>query len=178
MPQKAVFIIALLILFGLQKARSQSIENTKSDHNSLFWNQVRFGGSLGLSFGNDYFSGEIAPSAIYDFNKTFSSGIGLTAAYSKVDNYKASSLGGSLIGLIRPIPQLQISTEFQELYINRKFEYIDSNNVQSKDWVPALFLGLGYTTGPVTAGIKYDVLHNDEKSLYQSALLPFVSIYF
>jgi len=178
MSKKAVFIIALLFSLGFQNVSSQPLENTKSDNNSLFWSHIRFGGSLGLSFGNNYFSGELAPSGIYDFNKTFSAGVGLNAAYGKVDNYKATSLGGSLIGLIRPIPQLQISSEFQELYIDRKFEYIDSNNVHSKDWVPALFFGLGYTTGPVTAGLKYDVLYDDNKSLYPSALLPFVSIYF
>ena len=178
MTKKALFLIASMIIFPCISATSQNLENTQSVKNDTFWNSVRFGGSLGLSFGNNYFSGELAPSALYDFNKTFSLGLGLNAGYGKVDNYKATSLGGSLIGLVRPIPQLQLSTEFQELYIDRKFEYIGANNVHSKDWVPALFLGLGYTNGPVTAGLKYDVLYDSDKSLYNSALLPFVSVYF
>ena len=33
-----------------------------------FWNHVRFGGGIGLSFGDGFFSGTLAPSAIYQFN--------------------------------------------------------------------------------------------------------------
>lgn len=176
--KKVSFLVVLIVLFYNSSAISQNIENTQSFNNDTFRSHVRIGGSLGLSFGNNYFSGEIAPSAIYDFNNYFSTGIGISAAYGKVNNYKATSVGGSLLGLFRPIPQLQVSSEFQELYIDRKYEYIGSNNVHSKDWVPALFLGIGYTIGPVTTGIKYDVLYKDEKSLYSSALLPFISIYF
>ena len=178
MPKKAVFLIALIIVSGLQTMKSQTTENSISDNNSPFWSQVRFGGSLGLSVGSDYISVEIAPSALYDFNKTFSAGVGINAAYGKVDNFKATSVGGSLIGIVRPISSIQISTELQESYINRKIEYIDANDVTTKDWVPALFLGLGYTTGPFTVGLKYDVLYDDDKSINNSALLPFVSIYF
>ena len=43
---------------------------------------------------------------------------------------------------------------------------------------PALFLGIGYTTGNLTAGVKYDVLFDEDDSIYSSALVPFISVYF
>ena len=46
---------------------------------STFWNQVRFGGGIGLSFGDGFFSGTLAPSAIYEFNSSFAAGIGLNS---------------------------------------------------------------------------------------------------
>lgn len=142
-----------------------------------FWSNVRFGGSLGLNFGSGRFLGALSPSAIYDFNKTISAGVGLSGAYSSQNNFTATSLGGSIIGMLRPIKEIQLSTEYEILSITRKLEY-DGANLKEQDWVPALFLGIGYNAGPVVTGIRYDVLHDDEKSFYSSAFMPFVSIYF
>lgn len=141
-----------------------------------FWDNVRYGGSLGLSFGNGNFTGALAPSAIYDFNRYFSSGIVLSGAYTSQDFYIATSLGGSVIGMFRPIKEIQLSTEYEQLNINRRYEY-EGGIFREEDWVPALFLGVGFSTGPVVTGVRYDVLH-DEKSFYSSAFMPFVSIYF
>lgn len=148
-----------------------------SDTPNPFWNKVRFGGSLGLSFGNGNFTGALAPAAIYDFNKTLSAGVGLSAAYASQSNFKTTSLGGSLIGMLRPFRGIQLSTEFEQLHINRRYE-LEGGNLTDQYWVPALFFGIGYTTGPVVAGIRYDVLHDSEKSFYGNALMPFVSVYF
>ena len=79
-----------------------------------FWDSVRFGGSLGLSFGNNQFTGLLAPSAVYDFNEIVSAGLGLNAAYAKQNQFKATSLGASVLTLIRPVRFLQLSAEFQE----------------------------------------------------------------
>ncbi|MFO7719933.1 MAG: alpha-ketoglutarate decarboxylase [Gillisia sp.] len=142
-----------------------------------FWQQVRFGGSLGLSFGNGNFIGALAPSAIYDFNKTFSAGLGLSGAYSSGNNFNATSLGGSLIGMMRPIREVQLSAEFEQLHITRRYVF-DGANIKDRDWVPALFLGAGYNLGPVVTGVRYDVLHDKNKSFYSSPFMPFVSVYF
>ena len=71
---------------------------------------------------------------------------------------------------------MQLSAEFEEHYVSRNYK-MDVSNLSENYWYPALFLGLGYTTGPVTVGIKYDVLH-DNRSIYANAFMPFVSIYF
>ncbi|MFN4762292.1 alpha-ketoglutarate decarboxylase [Gillisia sp. Q332] len=171
----------LMLVFTLIIASSacfgQIKETEKSETKDQFWQQVRFGGSLGLSFGNGNFTGALAPSAIYDFNNTFSAGIGLSGAYSSQNNFKATSLGGSLIGMMRPIREVQLSAEFEQLNITRRYEF-DGANIKDQDWVPALFLGVGYNTGPVITGVRYDVLHDKNKSFYSSPFMPFVSVYF
>ncbi|HER39728.1 MAG TPA: alpha-ketoglutarate decarboxylase [Salinimicrobium catena] len=144
---------------------------------SRFFDNVRFGGSLGLSFSEDVFSGFLAPKAIYDFNQMTSAGLGLAGSYTNADNYTAHSFSGSIIGLFRPITNIQLSSEFEENYVSRSWE-LEGANKKDSYWYPALFLDAGYTTGPVTVGIRYDVLYDDQKSIYGSALMPFISVYF
>lgn len=141
-----------------------------------FWEDVRFGGSLGANFSNGYFSGYLAPKAIYDFNQYTSAGVGLAGSYRNSSRYSTSTVGGSIIGLLRPLQALQISAEFEEHYVSRDFK-LDGANLSDSYWYPALFMGLGYTTGPVTVGVRYDVLH-DNRSIYANAFMPFVSFYF
>lgn len=175
-PQKKVISLSiLLLLLGGFKGFSQTTERTEQP--SAFWQNVRYGGSVGLSFGNGLFMGSLAPSAIYDFNRIFSAGAGLSAAYTSQNNFSATSLGGSLIGIARPIRLLQVSAEYEQLNINRRLG-LEGGTLRDNYWVPALFLGLGYNTGPVTAGIRYDVLHDSQKSFYRDALMPFVRVYF
>ncbi len=175
LKRKVIYIFILLLITGMHQTNAQerlaSVENEQS-----FWNDVRFGGSLGLSFGNGFFTGLLAPSAIYDFNKTFSAGAGLSAAYASQRNFNTNSFGGSLIGMLRPIRGLQLSTEYEQLHVTRRYE-LEGGNLKDTYWVPALFLGVGYNTGPVVTGIRYDVLHSD-RSFYRNALMPFVSVYF
>lgn len=176
-PNKTLLFLVFTLLVSSTAIFSQikGIENPETKNQ--FWQQVRFGGSLGLSFGNGNFTGALAPSAIYDFNKTFSAGIGLSGAYSSQNNFKATSLGGSLIGMLRPIREVQLSAEFEQLNITRRYE-LEGANIKEQDWVPALFLGVGYNMGPVVTGVRYDVLHDKNKSFYSSPFMPFVSIYF
>lgn len=177
-PNKKFMLLCISCFFFFTfslTAQNDSSGLPQEDEN--FWSNVRFGGSLGLNFGNGGFLGALAPSAIYDFNKTFSAGVGLSGAYTSQNNFTATSLGGSLIGMLRPIKEIQLSSEYEILNITRRLEY-DGGNFKEQDWVPALFLGIGYNAGPVVTGVRYDVLHDDEKSFYSSAFMPFVSIYF
>ena len=148
-----------------------------SQNTNDFWGHVRFGGSLGLSFGDGFFSGTIAPSGIYQFNSQFAAGVGLSATYNKQNNFfKSTILGASVIGLYNPISELQLSAEFEQLNVNRKFDdpiYVDDNY-----WYPSLFLGVGYSNGNVTLGIRYDLLYSKEKSIYADPYMPFVRVYF
>ena len=142
-----------------------------------FWEDVRFGGSLGLNFSDGYFSGFIAPKAVYDFNTYTSAGVGIAGSYNNTSRYSSHTVGASAIGLLRPFNPLQISAEFEEHYVSRDFK-MDGANISDSYWYPALFFGLGYTTGPVTVGVRYDVLHDSQKSIYANAFMHFVSIYF
>ena len=150
---------------------------SQNSQQSDFWRNVRFGGGLGLSFGNGIFSATVAPSAIYEFNSHFAAGIGLNYTYFNDDDFFRSTIvGGSFISLYNPLPEIQLSSEFEYLNVNRDFEsdlFEDDNY-----WQPAIFFGIGYTTNNVTIGIRYNVLHDDDKSIYADPLVPFVRVYF
>ena len=92
-------------------------------------------------------------------------------------SYHSYVYGGSLIGLVNPIPEIQLSAELEQVRVNTEYEYIGADFSENY-WNTALFLGAGYRTGNVTIGGRYDVLFNDDKSLYGSAFMPFVRVYF
>jgi len=168
--KKSVLIIVLFFCFHNSMVSQESSKD--------FWNHVRFGGGIGLSFGNEFFSGTLAPSAIYEFNERFAFGFGLNGTINNQKNvYKSTILGGSLIGLFNVIPELQLSAEFEQLNVNRRYNDI-LNLPNDNYWSPALFFGLGYRTGNVALGIRYDVLYNKEKSIYIDPWAPFVRFYF
>lgn len=164
----------LLILFFVIPFESFSQDQKQ---NSNFWQNVRIGGGIGLSFGDGFFSGTLAPSAIYDFNDQFSMGLGLNGTYNSSKNsYNSTILGVSVISLFNPIDQIQISGEFEQLNVSQKF---DNNIVEDRNyWVPALFVGLGYRTNNVTLGIRYDMLYDKDKSIYADPWTPFFRVYF
>ena len=58
--KKIVFLFAFLLFY--------SLNITAQDTQSNFWDHVRFGGGLGLNFGDGFFSATVAPSAIYEFS--------------------------------------------------------------------------------------------------------------
>ena len=166
-------IISCLI-FGL--SYSQEITQKKK---SDFWNHVRFGGGIGLSFGDGYFSGTLAPSAIYQFDHQFALGVGLSASYNEEKNlYNSTILGGSIIGLFNPINEIQLSSEFEQLHVRRDFDQNYIGNPDDNFWYPALFLGAGYGSGNFTIGIRYDVLYNENESIYADPWVPFIRFYF
>jgi hypothetical protein len=148
------------------------------EQKSSFMSKVRIGGGIGLSFGDGFFSGTLAPSAVYDFNNKFSMGVGINGTYNKRKNiYESTIFGGSILGLYNVIPQLQVSTEFEQLHVSRSYD----NSLLLLDddyWYPALFLGAGFRQNNFTIGLRYDVLYDSAKSVYASAYVPFVRVYF
>ena len=168
---KKTALFFAIIFIGLNTLSAQQNKST-------FWNQVRFGGGIGLSFGDGFFSGTLAPSAIYEFNNQVALGLGLNGTYnSQKDFYKSTILGGSIISLFNPADVIQLSAEFEELHVNRKYEsYYNLPN--DTYWSPALFVGAGYRSGNVTLGIRYDLLYDKDKSIYANAWAPFLRFYF
>ena len=75
-------IVLVLFFMGVFSSTILSQEKQKSN----FWSHVRFGGGIGLSFGDGFFSGTLAPSAVYDVNKKISVGLGLNGTYNKQKN--------------------------------------------------------------------------------------------
>ncbi len=164
--------ISLFMLFCLTGMHAQNTLG-KSD----FWRRVRFGGGLGLGFTNGGFNGSISPSAIYEFNSQFAAGTSLNLSYAKFNDDQFLAYGGSVLGLFNPIPQLQLSAEFEQLRINRTLDAVP-NPIEDDYWLPALFVGAGYRTNNVTFGLRYDVLYDENRSIYANNIMPFVRFFF
>lgn len=177
---KKLYLTGFLFLI-LSPLHAQVIpppESRQTVPQNNFWENVRFGGGIGLGFGNGFFSGTIAPSAIYQFNPQFAMGVGINGTYNKrKHSYSSTILGGSVMAFYNVIPELQLSAEFEESHVNRKWE-MDGANISDSYWYPALFLGAGFRAGNVTIGLRYDVLYRERKSIYGTAYMPFVRVYF
>lgn len=171
------FLLCFVFLNGI-KSEIYAQENTEMKTKSEFWNHVQFGGGLGLGFGSGYADIMVAPSAIYNFNEYVSFGLGAQYSYVKQrDLYNANMYGGSAIALFNPIPELQLSTELEQLRVNRTFT--DSYGNASQDfWNTALFFGAGYRNENVTIGIRYNVLHRDRDNIYVEPFMPFIRVFF
>lgn len=144
--------------------------------NDGFQKHWSFGGNLGFSFWNNGTSILLGPKAYYNFSPIFLAGFGLSYMYSEYksdfNGYHSNSFGGSVMAAVRPIDFIQISVEYEGLQTNYSGFYTD------KYFNNALYLGLSFITGPVSIGIRYDVLYDNERSLYSSAWNPFVGFYF
>lgn len=171
-----------VFLLGENVVRAQGNPGgTKSD----FWRNVQIGGGIGAGFGSGYTNVMLAPGAIYNFNQYVSAGVGLTGSYvryrrysSDIDEYRSWIYGGSLIGLFHPIPQIQLSLEAEQLRVNTTLETVGSGNLHDNFWSTGLFVGAGYRTPNVTIGLRYNILHDPDKTVYGDALMPFVRVYF
>jgi|SRR5210317_2070890 len=169
-----ISLLSLSIFLFSNLSSAQILSNSTPTN---FWNNVRIGGGIGLSFGDGFFSGSLAPMAIYNVNPQFSAGLGLNATFNNQKNrYKSTILGASIITLFNPIHEIQLSAEYEQLNVKRKWD--DTNIEDQNYWYPALFIGAGYRSGNITLGIRYDVLYNDNKSIYADAWIPFVRFYF
>lgn len=162
-----------IVIFSLISTFSYS-QNNPLDQGD-FWSRVRYGGGLGLSMGSGYTDIMVAPSAVYDFNDYFSAGLGLQGSYVKVkDNFESYMYGASLVGLFNPIDEIQLSAELEQVRVNLTFV----DDFKENFWNTALFLGAGYRADNLTIGIRYNVLHDSNKNVYNDAFMPFVRFYF
>ena len=146
------------------------------DNNDDFWDNVRYGGGFNVGFGSDFTTIAISPSAIYDFSDVVSSGVSLSYLYSKNKFFDTTSnvYGGSIISLFNVAKAVQLSAEFEELNINVRDNFGNSDSY----WRPALYLGAAYNTGNFSIGLRYDALYDDNKSIYSSAFTPIFRFYF
>lgn len=167
-------VITLFFSFGLFAQGPTNAGQPPSN----FWRNVQFGGGIGLSIGSGYTDITIAPSAIYNINQIVSVGTALQFGYISAKNdYTSTLYGASLIGLVNPIPQVQLSLELEEINVNTDYQYLGGNNTDTI-WNTALYLGAGYRTGNVTIGVRYDVLFNNNNGYYSDPFMPFIRVYF
>ena len=171
------FFVIMTVFFSSYATAQQNYVIDNSNH---FWDKVQFGGGLGLGFGSGYTDISVMPSAIYNVNEIVAVGVGLQFGYLSSKNYYSSYVyGGSIVGLVNPIPEIQLSAELEQVRVNTDYKAVNNFPSYSDNyWNTALYLGAGYRTGSVTIGARYDVLYNPNKSLYGSGFMPFVRVYF
>lgn len=171
-----IFFI-FLSLTMISTSFGQENEEEVMEESNNFWRNVRFGGGVALGFGNGFTTLGVSPSAIYIFDDSFAAGLGLNVNYSRSKNdFSATVLGGSVIGLYKPIEEIIVSSEFELSNVYFKDEIIDES---TNYWYPALFLGAGYNISNFGAiGIRYDVLYDADRSIYGTAWIPFIRYYF
>ncbi len=169
-----------LCFFAFSSVISAQVNNTTSPK-SDFWNKVRFGGGLGLSFGRNNTQITLSPSALYQPNQYVAYGPGLNFSYQKFNDLKTTLYGVSGIVIVNPVNFLQLSTELEQLRVNQSIDGVGSID---PFWNTALFIGAGYrlniggnSLGAV--GIRYNVLFDDgSDQIYADAWVPFVRVYF
>ncbi|MFS4466868.1 alpha-ketoglutarate decarboxylase [Maribacter sp. 2210JD10-5] len=168
--KKLFFLLFLMLSINLVSAQNGI---PRSD----FWSNVRFGGGLGFGLNNGGFNASVSPSAIYQFNDQLAAGTALNFNYAKFDNDKRVAYGASALTLYNPLPFLQLSAEYEQLRVNLS-QQVGATTFENDFWAPGLFLGVGYTNQNFTIGIRYDVLYDENRSIYLDAWLPFVRVFF
>ncbi|NNL01997.1 MAG: alpha-ketoglutarate decarboxylase, partial [Eudoraea sp.] len=110
------FVLAAVFSFACLTSYSQQLKPQNE-----FWRNVRYGGALGLGFGNDSFSIAIAPSAIYQVSEKFGTGLALNFEYSKFGDSEFTAYGGSILNFFNPIPPIQLSAVLQQLRVTTNY---------------------------------------------------------
>jgi len=165
-----LFFIALSFTISAQ-------ETPEKTQKSEFWSKVQFGGGLGLGFGSGFTNIAVSPTAIYNINSYVSLGTGLQYSFLKQSDFYTSHMyGGSVIALFNPIEEIQLSTELEQLRVNRTFEGLSSGS--DNFWNTGLFVGAGYRMDNVTIGARYNLFFKTDNGVYGDAFMPFVRVFF
>ena len=168
--------LALIFVFSTSIiAQQKTLPKAKTN---AFWERVNFGGGFGLSIGNNFTNITIAPSGIYNFNDYFALGTGLQYSYLKQKRYYSSNvIGGSIIGLLNPIDEIQLSLEVEEVNVSNTYEDL-GGDLKTNFWNTSLYIGAGYRSGNATIGARYNMLFDKNKDVYGEAFMPFIRVYF
>lgn len=173
-----VFLMFTASFYAQDSSATEQPKQLPKAKTDSFWDDVQFGGGLGVAVGSGYTDVTVAPSAIYNFNDYVSFGAGLQYAYLKQKDYYSSNVyGGSLIGLFNPVEMVQLSLEIEETNVNNKYFELGGDYKRSF-WNTGLFLGAGYRQDNVTIGGRVNVLFDKDKDIYGSAFMPFIRVFF
>jgi len=178
---KTIIFSAVLALCSLTNVRAQ-LPDYYQPQTTDFWSDVRFGGSLGLGFGRNQTNISVAPSALKPITEQLHLGAGLKFNYNNYkDFFRSTSYGASVLGMYHPVSFLQVSAELEQLRVTNKIypDYSYSHtDIKENFWNTALFVGLGYTDGNVTVGVRYNLLYKNDNFVYSEAWMPFIRLYF
>ncbi|WP_298391672.1 hypothetical protein [Flavobacterium sp.] len=172
LTKRLTFLFFIAISFTISAQ-----ENPEMTPKSEFWKKVQFGGGLGLGFGSGYTNISVSPTAIYNINSYVALGTGVQYSFLKQKGFFSSNIyGASFIALFNPIEEIQLSTEVEQLRVNRTFEGLFSGS--ENFWNTGLFVGAGYRMDNVTIGARYNLFFKTDNGVYGDAFMPFVRVFF
>jgi len=106
--------------------------------------RIYYGGSIGLIFG-DYTSVSVEPMVGYNFTPKFSAGGRVSYEYVRdhryTETHSSHNYGFGTFGRYRFIPELYGHAEFAAM----NYDLYTASGASTRDWVPFLYLGGGYT---------------------------------
>ena len=166
----------VMVLLG-KNAYSQNTITVAAD--SIVKEEKRL--KLGVGFGLNFVGAtniSLSPNLSYKVSDKVSFGVGIQGSYSSIKNLQnTTTFGGNLIGIYSPVNKLSLLLEFVELNVTTKTETPPAT--KDSYWDSALFVGAGFNiTSKISVGAKYNVLYDENKSVYTSAIIPFVNITF
>ena len=173
---KIVLVFSAILITSV--AFSQATTVMVKDSADVVDKRLKFGCGFGLNFvgGTNIF---VAPNLIYDVSNKISLGGGLQASYAGIkDVQNTTTFGFNVITQYTPAPIITTLLEFTELRVSTKTENL-ADNVTDKYWDTALFVGAGLNvTSNISIGAKVNLLYDSDKTVYTSAVIPFVNITF
>lgn len=169
----------LLFLLSILACQYSAFSQLETEEKNNFWTKVRYGGRVNLGFGNNGTNIVLAPVAIYSVSPKVGVGASVSFGYSNFRNIDVSQFnyGASAILNYYPIREILMSAELEQTFVNRIIE-TGSGDIRNNFNFPALYLGLGYRLQNISFGFRYDVLYNDNRNIYNSALSPFIGVFF
>ncbi|SFZ90590.1 hypothetical protein SAMN05428642_1011025 [Flaviramulus basaltis] len=177
---KLILRLLILIAVGIfgEKGFSQTTKTIDTDSIAKEDKRLKFGCGFGLSFvgGTNV---NLSPNLTYKVSDKVSFGGGLQGSYSSIKNYQnTTTFGANLLGIYNPINKISTLLEFAELRVSTETETPQSKTKHNY-WDSALFVGAGFNiTSKILIGAKYNVLYDENESVYTSAIIPFVNITF
>ena len=150
------FIIPVGLTFASNPLETKITNNVdsievKKEQSKQSENRWYYGGSIGLSFWNDYFYISVQPLAAYKVTQQWSIGGKIGYAYISDRGYdptfNSSNYGGSIFTRYRFVPQLYGSAEFVYMsYEQINSGFVTGNYQTDRVWVPFLLIGGGFST--------------------------------
>ena len=168
-----------LLLFLISLTLSSTIY-AQINQNQPFNNNWRFGGGLGLSFGNNgYFGFNVSPSVGYMIANNLELGATAGYQYAKDDYAKLNLFNAGPYVNFFPVENLFLRANYMYYTGKQKYNERYNYNYETNLDESALWLGAGYqSSGPVRfqAGVMYNVLYKENESIFSSGFQPFMGV--
>jgi hypothetical protein len=177
------FTLFLTILFSsfsynvYAQTDTDSIQKKKVDTLQVHEaKKLNFGCGFGLNFvGGTNIS--LSPNLTYNVSNKVAFGLGIQWNYLAIKNIQnTTTYGANSFFQFKPAQKIMTLLEFAQLRVSTKSEIDDSKR---NYWDSALFIGVGFNiTNKIAIGAKYNLLYDEDESIYSSPVIPFVNISF